>query len=430
MGLFYVGENIIFLERSVFILSRLVKIELRNFMSLPNAVLEFDETGIISPVGYNDSGKSAITRAMEVLWFDAYPTMQAKFITDGEEYFSISNYFDDDVVITRSKYATGGSHWVMQRGDMVVYDNQLANGAFASSKGVPEAIAKYLGVVKDDATGEILNIRRNTNKLMLIATTGGENYKILNNLCQGERLAFASAKLNEDVNKSNRELTSKQSKLTGKKESLNQMHVFDEETEVALLSSSQTLGQSAGRLSSLIAICDKFEGFAGKRVIPEIPAVDTSRLEDISRVDEVHKKSIGHVIPEIPLVDVARLSSLGTILSAYKASQGTVIPQIPVVDVPRLEAVMKLKTVSDSCHGSVIPTIPVVDVTRLSKIQALARSCIAVNAAVSDIEAKKSEYSAKRAELNRVAEENKWQICKNCGEVVTFGSHNHEEGTI
>ena len=91
---------------------------------------------------------------------------------------------------------------------------------------------------------------------------------------------------------------------------------------------------------------------------------------------------------------------------------------------------MKLKTVSDSCHGSVIPTIPVVDVTRLSKIQALARSCIAVNVAVSDIEAKKSEYSAKRAELNRVAEENKWQICKNCGEVVTFGSHNHEEGTI
>ena len=81
-------------------------------------------------------------------------------------------------------------------------------------------------------------------------------------------------------------------------------------------------------------------------------------------------------------------------------------------------------------NTNTIPTIPVVDVTRLSKIQALARSLLAVNAVASDIEAKKSEYSAKRAELNHVAEENKWQICKNCGEVVTFGLHNHEEGTI
>ena len=414
-------------------MSRLVKIELRNFMSLPSAVLEFDSSGIISPVGYNDSGKSAITRAMEVLWFDSYPTMQAKFITDGEEYFSISNYFDDGVVVTRSKYNTGASHWVMKQGDMIIYDNQLANGAFASSKGVPEAISKYLGVVKDDATGELLNIRRNTNKLMLVATTGGENYKILNNLCQGERLAFASAKLNEDVNKSNRELTSKQSRLVGKKESLAQMNVFDEQTEVALLDSSKKLGEMTKRLSSLVTLCDKYNGFAGKRVISDIPVVDTTRVEAISKLEQVYKASRGHTIPEVPLVDTSRLAALGTIKSAYEASRGKVISQIPAVDASRLEALLKLKSVADKCHGSVIPTIPVIDVTRLSKLADLALALRGITAQSKDLDTKRAEYTAKRNELARVAEENQWQICKNCGEVVAFGSHSHdshEEGTI
>ena len=380
-----------FHERGVSALSRLLKIELENFMSLPKAVLEFDNSGIISPVGYNDSGKSAITRALEVLWYDAYPASQVKFITDGTESFTITNYFDDGVVISRSKFSTGASHWLMKQGDVVIYDNQLANGTYASSKGVPESISRYLSVAKDDATGEILNIRRNTNKLLLIGTTGGENYKVFNNLCQGERLAFAITKLNEDVNKSNRELSAKQSRLVGKKEALDKMHVFDEATEAKLLQSSKSLSADAARLDKLITIAEKLSAFHKKRVVPEIPAVDTSRLEMLCKA----KKTL-------------------------EASRGRVISEIPVVDTNRLEMLVKMKNLWQASQGTVIPPIPVIDTTRLAKLIELSGVLQTLTAQTNEIAAKSQQYRDIRAELNAVATQNQWQICKNCGEVVAF----------
>lgn len=50
-------------------MSKILGLELENFMSIKEAKLVFDETNIINLKGYNDSGKSAITRALDVLMF-------------------------------------------------------------------------------------------------------------------------------------------------------------------------------------------------------------------------------------------------------------------------------------------------------------------------------------------------------------------------
>ena len=52
--------------------SKIVSIKIENFMSIKNALLEFDESNIISLCGYNDSGKSAITRLLEVMFYNTY----------------------------------------------------------------------------------------------------------------------------------------------------------------------------------------------------------------------------------------------------------------------------------------------------------------------------------------------------------------------
>ncbi|RKW48284.1 MAG: hypothetical protein D8B41_00145, partial [Porphyromonas sp.] len=56
--------------------SKIVSIELENFMAIKNAILTFDESNIINLKGYNDSGKSAITRALDVLFFNSYKNAQ------------------------------------------------------------------------------------------------------------------------------------------------------------------------------------------------------------------------------------------------------------------------------------------------------------------------------------------------------------------
>ena len=42
--------------------SKVVSLKIENFMSIKEGLIEFDDSNIISLCGYNDSGKSAITR--------------------------------------------------------------------------------------------------------------------------------------------------------------------------------------------------------------------------------------------------------------------------------------------------------------------------------------------------------------------------------
>ena len=181
--------------------SKIVSIKIENFMSIKNALLEFDESNIISLCGYNDSGKSAITRLLEVMFYNTYSTDQVKFITDGEDYWLGAITFSDGVVYTRKKYLDGKSLWELKKDDKILFTNLLPNGTLAAMGDTPEIIEKYLGVIQDELTTEELNVRRNTDKLFLVGTSGGDNYKILNTVLRSDVLASASKSLNEDKNK-------------------------------------------------------------------------------------------------------------------------------------------------------------------------------------------------------------------------------------
>ena len=370
-------------------MSRLTQIELINFMSLPHAVLEFDEQGIISPVGYNDSGKSAVTRSLEVLWFDAYPQAQVKFITDGQPSFVIKNYFDDGVLIQHTKYANGQSYWLMQQGDKVIYTNKLPSGTYAATKGVPDAISSYLGVIQDVATGEVLNVRRNTDKLLLVATTGGENYKIFNNICQGDRLAYAVGEVNKDLNTGNRELSSDMSRLQGKKEVLSKMTVFSEETEKYITKLSTELNQKADRLFKLATMAQTFEAYSGKKVISSLP-----------------------------LVNLTQLRVLQSIRTCYQAQSGRVIDQIPLVDVSKFRKLTQIKSQLSSLGIKIAPEVPIVDINRLKRLQRLVELNGELTKAQAKLDEDKAKYQQEVDTLHELAVQNHFKVCPHCGRAL------------
>lgn len=368
-------------------------------MSLPHAILDFDEQGIISPVGYNDSGKSAVTRSLEVLWFDAYTQSQVKFITDGQPSFVIKNLFDDGVLIQRTKYANGQSYWLMQQGDKVIYTNKLPSGTFAATKGVPEAISNYLGVVQDVATGETLNVRRNTDKLLLVATTGGENYKIFNNICQGDRLAYAVSELNKDVNAKNRELSANMSRLQGKKEVLAGMHVFSEEAERNISRISSELSKSAEKLAMLTAMAQQYEAYSNKTTIPEVSQVD-----------------------------ITQLRTLQTIRDKLSAMSVTIPVQIPEVPLARLQSLLRIHSQLGTISGQVISPLPIVDVKRLNTLQGilnLSRDNAQSEAKLWDTQA---WLEKEHKELRELAIANSLRVCPNCGAIV--GENDTCEGVL
>ena len=74
--------------------ARLLWWEVENFMCYSHAKVEFDEKNVINFKGYNDSGKSAMLQALNVLMFNSNASKQINFIKDDADYFRIMAYFE------------------------------------------------------------------------------------------------------------------------------------------------------------------------------------------------------------------------------------------------------------------------------------------------------------------------------------------------
>ena len=178
--------------------SRLVSWEVKNFMSISDARVEFDGTGIVNFKGYNDSGKSAMLLALKVLLTNTDPTKQADFIQDDKEYFRVVAYFDDGVAILRDKYIGGQSLYEMYKDGQLLFSTKQGR-VLTKVVGVPDVIAEYLGLIVYD--GGTLNARACFEKQIGVQTTGSENYVMFNTVLRSEEIASASEMLNNDRNK-------------------------------------------------------------------------------------------------------------------------------------------------------------------------------------------------------------------------------------
>lgn len=369
-------------------ISKLTAIELENFMSIEKARIEFDDTGIINLCGYNDSGKSAVTRALEVIFYNAYVADQVNFIQDNKPYFGIGLEFSDGVSINRYKYSDGKSVWEMFKGDEVVFTNRLADGIAAMSD-TPEVITKYLGVVEDDATGEKLNVRRNTDKLFLINTTGGENYKIINSVLRADILAETVRRMNADLNTLQAELANQATSSKTLKAQLENLAVVEEEVLQDVKEKTQKLADIKRRYEYLQAIKEQKELLESIEVFDELPLIDTTRLNEITNIIELQKATETPIYPECDVIDTSRLSLLEEIIQLRESLNVVIPPELPLIDTERYRDVVEAgQRYNDLYHAT-----------------------HALNSTT-------AEYEEVRSELARLSQEHGFKICQNCGAVA------------
>lgn len=368
--------------------SKLVAFEFLNFMSIGSARLEFDESGILNITGYNDSGKSALTRAIEVLFYNAYSTEQVNYIQDGCEFFGVGAEFDDGISINKYKYRDGKSVWEMLKDDEVIFTNRLADGVAAMGD-IPDVIAKYLMVVKDDYTDEKLNVRRNTDRLFLINTTGGDNYKILNSVLRADVLAESIKRMNEDRNKLQSEVTSKVTSVKTLRNELENITVVDDETLQRISDGVEKLSDSKLRLEYLTAINNQKQIYDEIQLYDEIPLVDTSRLREIEQLQSLKQATETVIYEECRLVDTSRLHELERIMELRKELDMVIPPEVPLVDVERYGA--------------------------MKNIGMLYNELYQVTTDLTNTEAERTQVTTQLAELSA---QHGFKICKNCGTVA------------
>lgn len=370
-------------------MSRLVAIEIENFMSIEKARMEFDETNILSPVGYNDSGKSAITRVIEIMCYNAYPNEQIKFIKDGAERWGVGFEFDDGVEINRFKYLNGNSLFEMFRDGKLIFTNRKGDNSIVSLQDIPEVIANYLGVIEDEVTNEQLNVRRNTDRLFLINTTGGDNYKILNSVLRTDILSEASSRINADRNSLQADVLSLKSSSETLKKELEAINVADDAVLDQLELQGKNTALTRQRAEYLTAIVTQKQVLADFSTYPEISSLDANRLSEITALLACKEQVDMPVFDAVPLLDVVKLSMLTQIQDLREAINVNVTPELPTVSVLRYNDIKQIGSLYNSLWQ-----------------------------ATSDVANTENELASVQAQLANLAQQYNFKICNNCGTVV------------
>lgn len=370
--------------------SKIISLKIENFMSIKNALIEFDESNVISLCGYNDSGKSAITRLLEVMLYNTYSTDQVKFITDGESYWTGILTFSDGVEYVRSKYLDGKSFWELRKDNTVLFTNRLPNGTLAAMGDNPDVIMKYLGVIQDELTGEELNVRRNTDKLFLINTSGGDNYKILNTVLRSDVLSNASKSLNDDKNKL-----------------------------VSEISEQNTVKNVLSNQYGELEVAPKVELDSIKSFIANLENVQSQIMRLSLILEENNRVNSITIYDELKGVDITQLYSLQDIINTINGCNYDIYDKLDGVDLERVKALRDIITLKQSVGSDIYEPLEQVDIDRVKVIYELGtlfNTYSGVDKALTDIT---NKLNSTKEQLVSLSQEHNLKVCKNCGSVVS-----------
>ena len=325
--------------------------EVWNFMSIAHAKVEFDEKNIINFKGYNDSGKSAMLRALDVLMFNYKPSHQTDFIKDGENYFRVLAGFSDGVLILRDKYANGQSLYEMYKDGKCIFSTKQGD-LLTKVKEVPEPVARYLGLIESDGT--LLNSRSCFDKQLLVQTSGSDNYRFLNSVLKSEEIAVANELINVDKNKMSSDIASLETELAVYKKQVEMSRGINNSMINAMLSYDASIDGADSRIREVEGCSRVLEEYCAVPNIPELPVINAEKLNTLSGINTAFTELTSvNIAPELPIISADRLASLKSCFETAVALENMQIaPELVSVDITRLNELVELyhayKSASDA----------------------------------------------------------------------------------
>lgn len=412
---------------------KITEVHITNFMSIERAQISFDKSNIIGIRGYNDSGKSAIQRAIACCLLYHYSTKHKNFIQDGKNFFQVDVCFEDGVIIRYEKHYTGGSLYEMTRDGELLYTNRQQNGSEFLEKiiEVPYEIRRYLGMSTTDE-GISLNYGLNTDKQLLVSTSGSENYAALNKILKSENLSRASQLVNQDNNALDGSISRTEAMVYQKDKELLKYKNLDESLVLKLEAFAGLVSEKEERLDEMISLEELYTGL-DETIIPEIPQIPTKLIDDVSKVEELLNdvSLLSVVVPaEIPVLNsegIAKLTAIDSLLDSTDALEEEVLPELHQVDMKSINQLSKLIDLSEDIKTLEEPEIPelkpvtsikqaeellelVTDVENLEKYSAILTECESQSAHLVNLS----------DELYKEISDSGHQVvkCNNCGELT------------
>lgn len=352
--------------------SKIESIYIENFMSIKKASLTFDETNILNIKGYNDSGKSAILRALGVIFFNSFPRSQKKFIRHGEKFFRILVNFNDGVSILRDRYITGSSLYEIYKDKKVLFSTKVGD-KLTSVQSVPLEIKEYLNLI-DLGDNGFLNFRSNTDKQFLTNTSGSENLEMMNFILKIKETTLAINSIKKDINTKQNIQTSLFNEIEGIAYSLLGLEEATKEFIEYLEEEDRLLDLDIQKAKKIEKIGNLFSNYSevNKEFIHQNPIENLGYLEDITSIlltlDKYSKLSY---FEEQPTISLKYLDTLNSIYNKVKVLQDLeYLDELPKISASKLASLEKLISIFSE-YAKVNVSAPVLDTIDLSKLISL-----------------------------------------------------------
>lgn len=151
---------------------KIKKVHIKNFESIEDIELEFKKSGVYIITGLNNIGKSALLSGLEVLFYNVVPAKYKDiYIRD----------FCSDLEVYCEDY--DGNKFSISRGDSNFYSLTPPDGEredfYKLERSVPSKISNIINFYTDPISKQKMNYRGNDADLILVTTTPGETYNIL-----------------------------------------------------------------------------------------------------------------------------------------------------------------------------------------------------------------------------------------------------------
>ena len=360
-------------------------------MSIGEADIDFGDSGIINFCGYNDSGKSAMLKGLDILMYDSYTALQKGFIKDNEEYFRLEVEFEDGVIIFKEKYRDGKGYWGMIANGEIVYENKEGKNLVVVN-GVPEPIKKLWGVLEDESTNQRLNVRNNRDKLFLIDTTGGENYKMLNVVLESEIIAGASKLASEEKNRTNKAISSDKAIKGAYEEEKEDISLIPDVEVKRLERLRNRVTESIECVKSLGEIVELADSISSIVIPKELKKIDTEVIIKVIDMVNLINKRADKIPVELNMVDIGKVELLRSAVQDSKKAGLGIHDEVNMVDVAKI---WEIREICKDYNSGVV-----------------------MKKEIKDLEEQEGKT---KEELKVLCLENGIEMCENCGAVAKRG---------
>ena len=256
--------------------SPLESIRIKNFRNLGDVSLDFNESPIITLLGENEAGKTSVIKAFSMCALHDSPKDQKDYIRDGTSSLAIQICLKDGTQITRYKDTKGANIYnVVDKNGEQWQTNKITDG-------LPEPVARQMGLTVEPETGEYLNVRTYEDKLLFVVTPASVNYKVMYNALKVEQLTKAIKLGSTEVNTLRNEIGKNIDSANTLHERLKDINVLDLEAASSLKNSLRKQLEVLDKLEKLNNMIAQLEEMNAK--LGALALIDAYNLQPVSEV--------------------------------------------------------------------------------------------------------------------------------------------------